>query len=171
MKAYLGLGSNLTDRLSFLKKAVDLIDSLPQVQVLRVSSVYETEPVQCAGGWFYNLVLEAEFFVSTSSFMRSLLKIETRIGRKRRGPQEARVIDIDFLFAEGEILQTEDLVLPHPRLHERRFVLEPLAELNPNFKHPVLEQTVSAMLQNLKDPGAVRKLFVFRDALISQGIV
>jgi len=154
---YLSLGSNLGDREANLKDARERLASA-DVRILRVSSIYETEPRDFAGQpWFLNQVIEAE----TSLFPRQLLshvqRVERALGRKRAAPKGPRTIDLDILLFGEAVVATPDLEIPHPRLHTRRFVLEPLAELAPDIRHPRTRRTVREMLADVKDQ-AVRKI-------------
>jgi 2-amino-4-hydroxy-6-hydroxymethyldihydropteridine diphosphokinase len=133
--------------------------------VVRQSSVYETEPVGDADlkGPFLNGVLEIQTELPAESLMRRLLAIERTMGRKRvpgrkaagRPRYKPRVIDLDLLFFNKEMRWTPALTLPHPRLHERRFVLAPMAELAPTLIHPKLNVSISDLLANLKSPQRV----------------
>ena len=158
-KVYLSLGSNLGNREVALRTAIDLLRS-PDFTVLRVSSVYETEPMDVPGQpWFLNLVLEAE----TSLFPRQLLaraaRIERELGRRRTTPKGPRSIDIDILLYGRAVVDAPDLVIPHPRLAQRRFVLEPLAELAPELRHPATRRPVSEMLAAVRDQIVRRAAF------------
>jgi 2-amino-4-hydroxy-6-hydroxymethyldihydropteridine diphosphokinase len=143
---YLALGSNLGDRSGNLSRAIERLGA-DDVRVLRVSSVWETEPRDLPDQpWFLNQVIEAE----TSLFPRQLLqrihRIERELGRVRSIPKGPRVIDIDILLFGRAVVSARELEIPHPRMTERRFVLEPLAELVPDLRHPVSKRTVREML-------------------------
>ena len=143
---YLSLGSNLGDRESNLRAAIERL-SAPDLRVLRTSPVYETEPVDYIHQrWFLNLVVEAE----TSLFPLQLLartgKIERALGRVRTVAKGPRTIDIDILLYGAVVVDSAALEIPHPRMAERRFVLAPLADLVPGLRHPVTHQTVREML-------------------------
>ena len=143
---YLSLGSNVGDREHMLREALRLIEA-PDVHVKRISSVYETEPQDLqAQSWFLNLVAE----IGTDLFPMQLLartqKIERQLGRKRGLPKGPRTIDIDILLLGSSVIDLPELVVPHPRMAARRFVLEPLAELAPGLRHPVLRRTVKDLL-------------------------
>ena len=155
--AYLGLGSNLGDRRRHLDAAVGAVAALPGVAGLRLSRVRETAPVGPQDqGAFLNAVAEVRTTASPVVLLAALLAIEARLGRPVRaqrrhwGPRE---IDLDLLMLGGQTVDTDGLTLPHPRLHERRFVLEPLHDLAPNAVVPGLgvgsPQTVAALLANL----------------------
>ena len=144
---YLALGSNVGDREGNLEEALRLLGEAG-VQVTRRSHVYETEPQEVREQpWFLNMVVAAETELFPKQLLSRALKIEKELGRKRTKPKGPRTIDIDILFYGDSIVETEELVIPHPRLAERRFVLEPLAELVPELKHPVTRRTVSEMLR------------------------
>lgn len=143
---YLSIGSNLGDRAAHLAAAVEALNA-PGLTVLRASPIYETEPRDLPNQpWFLNQVLEA----TTSLFPRQLLlrtqKIERDLGRKSGIPKGPRVIDIDILLYGNSIIHTDALEVPHPRMAERRFVLEPLAELAPDLRHPKTLRTIRELL-------------------------
>ena len=143
---HLGLGSNLGDRLGYLERAIEQMREAG-INVLRVSDIYETEPVDFAGQpWFLNCVVEAETEAMPRQLLRRLQRIETNLGRRRGVPRGARTIDIDILLFGRHVIDGADLIVPHPRMHERRFVLEPLRELAPEFRHPVARKTVAELL-------------------------
>ena len=144
---YLSLGSNLGDRERNLRDAVGLLAE-PSLRVLRVSSFYETEPLEVRDQpWFLNAVAEAETDFFPKQLLARLLRIEQQLGRRRLKPKGPRMIDIDILLYGGSVIDADELQVPHPRLTERRFVLEPLAELAPELRHPVTRVTVREMLQ------------------------
>ena len=147
MTIYLSLGSNLADREANLSQAIAQLP--PAVRVLRVSPIYETEPVDYAAQpWFLNLVVEAETSLSPADLLAHTTAIEQGLGRIRTTPQGPRTIDIDILLYGDVVVQTGNLQIPHPRMPQRRFVLAPLADLAPNLRHPVTHQTVTEMLQS-----------------------
>jgi len=164
-RVFIGIGTNLGDRAANYREAITRIAGLPESRVIRQSSAYETEPVGDADlkGPFLNGVLEIETDLPAESLMRRLLAIERIMGRKRvpgrkaagRTKYKARVIDLDLLFFNKETRETSALTLPHPRLHERRFVLAPMAELAPTLIHPKLNVSISDLLANLKSPQRV----------------
>jgi 2-amino-4-hydroxy-6-hydroxymethyldihydropteridine diphosphokinase len=143
---YLSLGSNVGDRQAHLNAALDRLRA-HGVNVLRVSPIYETEPVDyTAQGWFLNLVVEA----ATELFPRQLLerigRIERGMGRRRTVAKGPRIVDIDILLFGNAVVDCPELQIPHPRMAERRFVLAPLADLAPGLLHPVLHRSVRDLL-------------------------
>jgi 2-amino-4-hydroxy-6-hydroxymethyldihydropteridine diphosphokinase len=155
--AYISLGSNLGDRAENLKRAIDSLRAAG-VEVHRLSQIYETEPVDTfPQPLFLNMVAEIKLDDDTTpeSLMTQLLQIEQELGRTRQVAKGPRTIDLDLLFFGDEIRDTEFLRLPHPCLHERRFVLAPLAELSPNLEHPVLRRTVAELLEATSDSSSV----------------
>jgi 2-amino-4-hydroxy-6-hydroxymethyldihydropteridine diphosphokinase len=157
-RAILSLGSNVGDRLQHLNDAKkQLVNN--GCTVLKESSVYETEAwgnkEQAA---FYNEVIQVETEKSAQELMSLLLDIEKSLGRIRKEKWEPRTIDIDILFFNDDIIHKEHLSIPHPHLHERRFVLIPLHEILPNLIHPVFKKTISELLRDLKDSLQVVKV-------------
>lgn len=155
---FLGLGSNLGDRSRALRTALDRLHG-PDLRIRRVSSVYETEPLDCTPqGWFLNAVAQAETRLFPVQLLQRLLRIEAEMGRKRTRARlhSPRVIDLDLLFYGHWVIDIPTLTVPHPRLHLRRFVLEPLAELAPEWRHPGLRRSVAELLREL-EPQRVRK--------------
>jgi 2-amino-4-hydroxy-6-hydroxymethyldihydropteridine diphosphokinase len=154
---YLALGSNVGDRAAHLARA---IECLPEagVRPLRQSSIYLTEPV---GGIdqrpFLNCALEAETGRMPLELLRQLQQIEWALGRRRRVAMGPRPIDIDILFYGSSVIRTPELVIPHPRLADRRFVLVPLSEIAPGLRHPVLQRSVAELLASTPDRGFVRR--------------
>jgi 2-amino-4-hydroxy-6-hydroxymethyldihydropteridine diphosphokinase len=143
---YLGLGSNVGDREAALQAAVDELHSR-EVSVRRLSSVYETEPMDLAGQrWFLNLVAEAETDLFPLQLLARIAKIEQRLGRRRMVAKGPRTIDIDILLYGDFIIRTPKLVIPHERLTERRFVLVPLVELTPELRDPVSRRALRDLL-------------------------
>ena len=159
MKVYISLGSNLGDRAAYLLLGMrGMMDAgLP---VKRLSNVYESEPVGTfAQPYFLNMVAEVDGhnLPEPEPMMARLLRIEYVLGRKRETAKGPRVIDLDLLMYGDRVNNSELLVLPHPRLHLRRFVLQPLAELAPDFIHPRLGETIGKLLEKLDDQSAVHR--------------
>jgi 2-amino-4-hydroxy-6-hydroxymethyldihydropteridine diphosphokinase len=151
--AYIGLGSNLGDRAANLLIGVrGLLDA--GFQVKRLSRIYETEPVDSfPQPSFLNMVAElhVDGVADAEEVMARLLQVELSLGRTRAVKKGPRTIDLDLLLYGDEVRQSESLTLPHPRLHQRRFVLQPLAELAPQLVHPSLNKTVTELLNNVDD--------------------
>ena len=145
--AYLGLGSNVGDREANLRAAIERLRA-PDLRVLRVSPVYETEPVDYTQQrWFLNLVVEAETGLFPMQLLARVARIESALGRLRAVPKGPRTLDIDILLYGKAVVRSEALEIPHPRMGERRFVLAPLADLAPGLRHPVTHKTVREMLE------------------------
>ena len=156
---YLSLGSNVGDRSKNLRDAIIAL-SKANGAVPRVSSVYETEPVDYLDQpWFLNMAAEAETELSALDLLHSLRGIEAQMGSKKLIAKGPRLIDLDILLYGDEVIDTPELQVPHPRMHLRRFVLEPLAEIAPDLRHPVSGLSVSQMLAHSSDESTVRKLF------------
>jgi 2-amino-4-hydroxy-6-hydroxymethyldihydropteridine diphosphokinase len=166
---FIGFGSNEGDRLDFCDRAITLLSLLPSSQTTGVSSLYETEPViddrtNPGPQWFLNGVIRLSTDIPPRKLLEVLREIESALGREpdrqaRSGRTSAsRTIDLDILFYGDSVITEPDLTIPHPRLHRRRFVLAPLAELAPEFRHPVIGQTVAGLLKGLDDLAAVRRL-------------
>jgi 2-amino-4-hydroxy-6-hydroxymethyldihydropteridine diphosphokinase len=157
--AYVGLGSNLGDRAGNLLMAIrGMLDA--GLAVSRVSQIYETEPVETfAQPRFLNMVAElcADLLPAPEETMKRLLRVEESLGRIRNVAKGPRTIDLDLLLFGNEVRESQLLTLPHPGLHQRRFVLEPLAELCPNLKHPVLHRTISELLSDTGDGSEVNR--------------
>jgi len=157
--AYVGLGSNLGDRAGYLLLAVrGMLDA--GLDVIRLSSIYETEPVEYENQpAFLNMVAElrGSTLPSPEQMMARLLRIEYALGRTRDIHMGPRTIDLDLLIFKDQELESEFLMLPHPRLAQRRFVLVPLSELVPGLVHPVLQKPISELLAQTKDRSTVTR--------------
>ncbi|MCG3768532.1 MAG: 2-amino-4-hydroxy-6-hydroxymethyldihydropteridine pyrophosphokinase [Nitrospira sp.] len=160
---FIGFGSNVGDRLDFCDRAVTLLSLLPHSQLLGVSLLYETEPVndhaQPGDGWFLNGVVQIETDITPNSLLTILREIERALGRDEENRSGPRTIDLDILFYGQQIIDEPDLAVPHPRMHQRRFVLMPLNELDSLFLHPSLQRTVSQLLAEAEKQPEVRLLF------------
>ncbi len=148
---YLSLGSNIGDRERMLQAAVDGLRA-PDLVIRRVSSVYETEPLDfLAQRPFLNVAVEAETDLFPLMLLSRIQKVELRLGRKRTGPPKGpRTIDIDILLYGGARIRSARLDVPHPRMQDRRFVLAPMVELAPELRHPVLGATMRELLASVE---------------------
>jgi 2-amino-4-hydroxy-6-hydroxymethyldihydropteridine diphosphokinase len=155
--AYLSLGSNVGNGEQNLREAIDRLESAGRV--VSVSSFYETEPVEFTEqAWFVNCAVTLETAKMPAQLVTSLLDIELAMGRQRTRKKGPRTIDIDLLLLGDTIVDSPALTIPHPAMHERRFVLEPLAEIAPEVRHPILNRTVRELRDALPAGQAVRKL-------------
>lgn len=153
---YLSLGSNLGDRATHLNTAISHLRTLGDVTA--ISSFYETEPVEVTGQpWFLNCAVAMDTEKMPKQFLGGILDIEQQMGRRRSQQKGPRNIDIDILLFASSIIETKGLTIPHPGLHERRFVLEPLAEIAPETRHPALKRTIRELRDALPAGQAVRK--------------
>jgi 2-amino-4-hydroxy-6-hydroxymethyldihydropteridine diphosphokinase len=158
-RVYLGLGSNIGDRIKNLESAIKRLEKNPLVAIGNASSFYETEPVGYKGqGWFVNQAVEIETAIAPLGLLRALQGIEKEMGRERRERWGPRIIDIDILFYGNLILAITELTIPHPHIHERRFVLVPLAEIAPSFMHPVFNKSIERLLIDTPDTNQVKKI-------------
>ncbi len=154
--AYLSAGSNLGNRQAHLERAVRSLKAAG-IQPRRISSIFETEPVGFREQpWFLNVVLEVETLLTPDRLLASCQSIEAAQGRVRSFRNAPRTLDLDILLYEETVLNDPRLVIPHPRLTERRFVLEPLAEIAPDALHPVLKKTIRSLLEACPDSASVR---------------
>ncbi|MGO3238527.1 MAG: 2-amino-4-hydroxy-6-hydroxymethyldihydropteridine diphosphokinase, partial [Psychroflexus halocasei] len=152
---YIAIGSNQGDKLGYLQKAIS--ETYTHIgDVLRVSKVYDTPAWGFEGDNFYNACLEVRTRFSAEDLLQKLLSIELSMGRKRIGNSYAnRPIDLDIVFYESEKIATSSLQVPHPRLAERKFVLYPLADLIPDFEHPILKSNINDLKKSTEDDSEI----------------
>jgi 2-amino-4-hydroxy-6-hydroxymethyldihydropteridine diphosphokinase len=161
--AYIGFGSNRGDRFDLCDRAVTLLNLLPHSAVTGVSSLYETEPVvdertDPGRQWFLNGVVRLDTELTPQSLLAVCREVEQALGRdhdQRNGP---RTLDLDILFYGSRVITETDLVIPHPRLHLRRFVLVPMGELDPDWRHPLLGRTMQELLDHVADSSQARRI-------------
>jgi 2-amino-4-hydroxy-6-hydroxymethyldihydropteridine diphosphokinase len=157
-RVYLSLGSNVGDREKNLRAAIAALGDAG-VRVTRVSSFYETEPVDfLEQAWFLNCAVEGETDVPALELLRALRGIELRMGSKKVVAKGPRLIDMDILLYGSETIDTPELKVPHPRMHLRRFVLAPLAEIAPELRHPAWTKTIFELAADTVDRSEVRRM-------------
>ncbi len=150
--AYLCLGSNSGNRLQFIEQAISLINLAENIKIIRSTALYETEPWGVKNqNWFLNIIVEIKTDLSPQDLLLKCMSIEKTLGRNRDKEQRwgERTIDIDIIFYNKDVVNTDMLTIPHPRMHQRAFVLVPLLELIPDFIHPVLNKTISDLYDEL----------------------
>lgn len=155
---YLGLGSNIGDRVGFLQQATLLLGAIEGFKIIRTSSFYETQPwLEKDTTWYVNAIVEARTSLSARELIEACLRIEKQLGRNREleGPLGDRNIDIDILFYDKDIFDEPDLKIPHKYLHRRAFILVPMLEINPDFIHPELNKSISQLHDELENPEMV----------------
>lgn len=156
-KAYISAGSNLGDRRANLEFALTALAR--EGTVARTSSYFETQPVGFADQpWFLNLAIELHTSLAPMDLLRFCRSIESECGRVRSFPNAPRTLDLDILLYGDRTICSEDLIIPHPRMAERRFVLEPLAQIASEVMHPVLKKPIRLLLESCPDSSAVRIL-------------
>ena len=154
---YLSLGSNSGDRIGYVQQAASLIGTTDGISIVRTSAFYETEPWGMnSDTWFVNAVVEIKTTLSPQKLLEECQRIEAQLGRTRSNSGYTdRTIDIDILFYNKDIINEDNLIVPHKYLHLRAFTLVPLLELIPNFEHPVLHKTISQLHNDLENPEMV----------------
>ncbi len=157
--AYIGIGSNAGDKVLNCETAISEILKIDRHRLLGRSSFFNTRPIgYTAQDWFVNSVIKIETDLEPIDLYRMLKAIEIRLGRKETFRGGPRVIDLDLLLFDDRRIETEELQVPHPRFHERQFVLIPLSEIDPNLIHPVLKKTVGELLKEIKEDQGVEKI-------------
>jgi 2-amino-4-hydroxy-6-hydroxymethyldihydropteridine diphosphokinase len=157
-QVFLSLGSNIGDRVAHIRRALELLPNVG-VEVRRVSSFYQTEPVDfLPQRWFVNCVVEVGTDLMPLRLLKTLQSVERALGRRPGIPKGPRTIDIDILLYENVVVRSSVLTIPHERLSERRFVLIPLRELAGDLRHPVTQRTVVEMLHDTPDTSQVVRL-------------
>lgn len=158
MRVFLGLGSNVGDKIKFIKSAIEEISNLDKTNLTKESSYYETEP------WglreqddFINSVVEISTELEAEDLFRELKNIEKKLHRKNRGKWEQREIDIDILFYGNKVLKNETINIPHKEIENRKFVLIPMSEIDENFIHPEKNKSIKELLIETKDTLEVKK--------------
>ncbi|MEW6096111.1 MAG: 2-amino-4-hydroxy-6-hydroxymethyldihydropteridine diphosphokinase [bacterium] len=155
-KVYISLGSNLGDREKNIKEAIKLINANTSINIVKISPIYETEPVGVKNqDLFLNLVIELDTVLLPQELLAILKQVEGKLGKKIKRKWGPRTIDLDILFYDNIILELPDLQIPHKLMHKRAFVLIPLSQIAPNIKHPVLNKTINDLLDELADNSKV----------------
>jgi 2-amino-4-hydroxy-6-hydroxymethyldihydropteridine diphosphokinase len=155
---FLSLGSNIGDREKNLRSAIAALPKLG-VRIKKVSSIYETEPVDLLEQpWFLNCAVEGETTVPPAALLKKLRELEQQMGSKKLVSRGPRLIDLDILVYGRQTIDSPELQVPHPRMHLRRFVLAPLAEIAPDLKHPSWSGTAAQLLATSEDKSAVKKI-------------
>lgn len=157
--AYIGIGSNIGDKINFCKKAVSEILKMDSNKIIAKSSLYKTKPIGfIAQDWFVNGVIKIETELGPFGLLYALRNIEFNLGRKKTFHWGPRTIDLDILLFNERVITTEELKIPHPHLHKRQFVLVPLVEIDRNIFHPILKRTVVELLEDLSEDQGVEKI-------------
>ncbi|MBI3786766.1 MAG: 2-amino-4-hydroxy-6-hydroxymethyldihydropteridine diphosphokinase [Ignavibacteriales bacterium] len=155
---YIGLGSNVGDRLQYLEFALSFIERSPDTIIKNISSVYETEPVgKRDQAYFFNIVAELETNLPAIKLLKKFKVIEQQLGRTPTERWGAREIDIDLLYVGEQVIREKNLIVPHPEIHSRKFVLVPLSQIAGEFKDPVSNLSIHDLLLQCTDKSEVKK--------------
>ncbi|WP_026583024.1 2-amino-4-hydroxy-6-hydroxymethyldihydropteridine diphosphokinase [Bacillus sp. J33] len=155
--AYIAIGSNIGNRFNNLKEAIARINRLPGIEVVNASSIYETDPVGYENQeQFLNMVIHVSTALNPLELLDACLETELTLGRKREIRWGPRTIDLDILLYNHENIETEKLIVPHPRMHERAFVLIPLLEIDSSIRLPKMERPLRSILEDIPDREGVR---------------
>lgn len=153
---YLSLGSNKGDRIGYVQQATSLLSAVNGINIIRTSAFYETEPWNMVSGtWFVNAVVEIKTTLRPDKLLEECLRIEKQLGRERKNSYSDRTIDIDILFYNKDIINENNLIIPHKYVHLRAFTLVPMLELAPDFEHPILHKTIAELHNDLENPEMV----------------
>ncbi len=153
-KAFIGVGSNLGDKITNCLTAMARVDRTPGCRISARSGLFRTEPVGVQGhDWYANAVIAVDVAIPARPLLERLLSIEVEMGRKRKRKWDPRTIDLDILLFGQEVIDEKDLTVPHPLMHLRKFVLVPMVQLVPDLRHPVLHHTMKELLDNLPGEG------------------
>ncbi|MBS4193398.1 2-amino-4-hydroxy-6-hydroxymethyldihydropteridine diphosphokinase [Bacillus sp. FJAT-49705] len=156
-EAYIALGSNIGNRFENFKEAITSIVAAPKIKVVKTSSIYETDPVGYEEqDQFLNMVIQVKTDLTSTELLDVCLEIEKKLGRKRGIRWGPRTIDLDILLYNQENINSEKLIVPHPRMHERAFVIIPLLEIQSGIKIPTMETPLQAVLEDIPDREGVR---------------
>lgn len=156
---YIGIGSNLGDKVDQCEKAISEILKVDRHKLLAKSSLFKTKPIgHTTQDWFVNGVIKIETDLDACNLLLTLKAIESRLGRTETYRWGPRSIDLDILLFDEKVIHTEEFQVPHPSMHERQFVLVPLAEIDRTLIHPVLRKSIGELLENLKEDQGVEKI-------------
>lgn len=157
--AFIGIGSNLGDAPGHCREAIARMKAHPHLAIHATSSFYKTQPFgKTDQDWFVNAVVQLATDLPAMDLLHVLLNIEKEMGRERREKWGPRKIDLDLLFYDADVIRQEQLEVPHPGIAQRRFVLDPMMEIAPDFMHPTLHQTIRVLQSKLKDDFEITRL-------------
>ena len=162
-KVFVGVGSNLGVPAENCEKAIRLLQATPKIEIINRSSLYESEPVgKTNQNWFVNATVAIKTSLNPKSLLGEFFKIENDFGRERRVKWGPRIIDLDMLVYESYVINTTSLILPHPQMTKRRFVLLPLSEFAGDYLHPIEKKTINDLLKELPENPQVKKISSLR---------